>query len=419
MNYKGVVLRRIQDGATIGTKDQFRVTPGQFLLSKIDARNGAFGIVPEELDGAVVTNSFLAFHINENEVEPEFFNVFLQSPVFLNACRKASKGTTNRKPVDETFFLNYDVYLPDLPEQHALIQRINQARAKISITQHEITRQELLLAKLKQAILQEAIQGKLTDDWRGAHPDVEPASQLIQRIQSEKVRLIAAKKLRPEKPLPKITPAEIPFEIPKSWEWCRFGELAKAYEAGSSFKCEEREVTAQEWGVIKTSAITSGKFLERENKFWRATPPDDLSAQVVVDDLIFCRASGSKGLAGKCAIVHACDRNLLLSDKTIRVVLMDGADKKYVALHNESAQARAYFAGLGMGKSTSMNNVTRDDLYLKPICLPPLPEQTAIVERVEGLMATCRALEVEIEHARTHAAHLLQAVLKEAFSKTS
>jgi type I restriction enzyme S subunit len=47
---------------------------------------------------------------------------------------------------------------------------------------------------------------------------------------------------------------------------------------------------------------------------------------------------------------------------------------------------------------------------------PPLAEQAAIVERVEALMTTCWALEAEIEHARTHAAHLLQAVLKEAFA---
>ena len=54
--------------------------------------------------------------------------------------------------------------------------------------------------------------------------------------------------------------------------------------------------------------------------------------------------------------------------------------------------------------------------YENPIPLPPLAEQAAIVERVEALMTTCRALEAEIEHARTHAAHLLQAVLKEAFA---
>jgi type I restriction enzyme S subunit len=53
------------------------------------------------------------------------------------------------------------------------------------------------------------------------------------------------------------------------------------------------------------------------------------------------------------------------------------------------------------------------------IPLPPLVEQAAIVERVEALMTTCRLLEAEIEQSRTHAAHLLQAVLKEAFAPSA
>lgn len=69
-----------------------------------------------------------------------------------------------------------------------------------------------------------------------------------------------------------------------------------------------------------------------------------------------------------------------------------------------------------MNRSTfNIQNLT----LLFPCALPPLAEQAVIVERVEALMATCRALEAEIEHARTHAAHLLQAVLKEAFGPAS
>lgn len=58
-------------------------------------------------------------------------------------------------------------------------------------------------------------------------------------------------------------------------------------------------------------------------------------------------------------------------------------------------------------------------VYPLPTPLPPLAEQTAIVERVEALMEHCRALAAEIEHTRTHAVQLLQAVLKEAFAPAS
>ncbi len=59
------------------------------------------------------------------------------------------------------------------------------------------------------------------------------------------------------------------------------------------------------------------------------------------------------------------------------------------------------------------------DVETAPIPLPRLAEQAAIVQRLERLMTTCRALEEENEHARNHAAQLLQAVLKEAFASVS
>jgi type I restriction enzyme S subunit len=416
INHQGVSVRDNVIGASIGTKSQFYVRAGDFILSKIDARQGAFGIVPPEADGGIITGNFWTYRVDNQLVDINWFLQFTNSDSFLDLCKRSSTGNTHRKYLNESIFLDHVLAIPSLDEQRKSVVACRSGSKQVEDIQHEITHQQSLLAKLTQAILQEAIEGKLTSDWRASHPEVEPARELLERIRAEKASLIAAKKLRPEKPLPKITPAEIPFEIPKGWEWCRFGQIIRSYEAGSSFKCDDREVVGEEWGVIKTSAVTSGNFAERENKFLRADAPADTTSQVAVGDLIFCRASGSKGLAGKCAIVRECSRNLLLSDKTIRVPLMYGISQEYIALHNDSAQAKAYFAGLGMGKSTSMNNVTRDDLFMKPVPLPPLAEQAAIVERVESLMATCRALESEIEQTRTHAAHLLQAVLKEAFA---
>ncbi len=155
-NYKGVVLRGTQDGSTILTKNQFAVSARQFILSRIDARNGAFGIIPEELEGAIVTNDFLAFDINEEEVEREFFNVFLQSPVFLEACIKASRGNTNRKRVDEDFFLNYQVNLPPLAEQAAIVERVEALMTACRMLEAEIEHARSHAALLHQAVLKEA-----------------------------------------------------------------------------------------------------------------------------------------------------------------------------------------------------------------------------------------------------------------------
>src|SRR5690606_10940311 len=93
--------------------------------------------------------------------------------------------------------------------------------------------QKRLITALKQAVLQEAIQGKLTEEWRKQNPDVEPTSELLKRIKAEKAQLIKDKKIRKEKPLPPITEDEIPFELPDGWVWCRFVDIAEIARGGS------------------------------------------------------------------------------------------------------------------------------------------------------------------------------------------
>ncbi len=413
-NYKGVCLRGTQDGSTILTKTQFVVSAGQFILSRIDARNGAFGIIPEELDGAIVTNDFLAFDINEDEVEIEFFNVFLQSPIFLEACIRASRGNTNRKRVDEDFFLNYEVNLPARKEQNRLIKRINKGRTAITNAQREIKQQETLLAKLKQAILQEAIAGKLTTDWRTAHPDVDPASHLLNDIQAKKTRLIVAKKLRKEKSLPKITPAEIPFEIPKGWEWCRLGSIIGNTDSGWSPACLKNKAPEGKWGVLKTTAVQIREYLEQENKELPPTLKPRAEAEAKSGDILMTRA-GPANRVGICCLVRKTRPLLMISDKLVRFrpIL---ANPEYVELFAATPQFQNLIEASKQGMAQSQVNVSRENLTATLIPLPPLAEQATIVERVETLMEHCEALAAEIEHTRTHADQLLQSVLKEAFA---
>jgi type I restriction enzyme S subunit len=415
-NYKGVVLRGSQDGSAILTKNQFRVSPGQFILSRIDARNGAFGIVPEELDGAIVSNEFLAFDINEDEVERDFFNVFLQSPVFLEACIRASRGNTNRKRVEETFFLNYEINLPPIREQHELIKQINLGRTNIATAQKEITHQETLLAKLQQAILQEAIQGKLTADWRAAHPDVEPASQLLHRIQAEKTRLIAAKKLRAEKALTPILSAGIPFDIPKNWEWCQLGQVGNAVPSaivdgpfGSAISTI-RDYADQGVPVTRMSNISPFCY-DRDNlKFVRPEKFDEVRRHNVMPGDVLLGKVGSIGNA--CIYPDDMEEGMLATTGVARFRVGAVINNHYLCLFLNS---RKDFM-ISVASQTVQPFLNMGTIKDFVIPLPPLAEQAAIVARVEALMTTCRLLEAEIEHARTHAAHLLQAVLKEAFA---
>lgn len=121
----GVVPRDEVMGENIGTKKQFLVSKGQFILSKIDARNGAMGIIPAELDGAVVTQDFLPYDIDTTKVNPQYFVLVCTTKQFIAFCQSCSSGTTNRQRVDEAQFLNIKVPVPSLEEQNKLVEEYN------------------------------------------------------------------------------------------------------------------------------------------------------------------------------------------------------------------------------------------------------------------------------------------------------
>ena len=80
----GVLLRQEILGEEIQTDGQYVVNAGDFIMSKIDARSGAFGIVPENLDGAIVTSSFPYFEINTEIIDPKYLRAIVTQPKFYN-----------------------------------------------------------------------------------------------------------------------------------------------------------------------------------------------------------------------------------------------------------------------------------------------------------------------------------------------
>ncbi len=128
INNGGVVPRN--NGATligskIGTKRQHVIHAGQFIMSKIDARNGAYGIVPAELEGAIVTNDFPVFDVDTKKIIPQFLVLVSTTDKFVEFARKCSSGTTNRKRIDIDAFLNQQIPLPSKEEQEKILEEYN------------------------------------------------------------------------------------------------------------------------------------------------------------------------------------------------------------------------------------------------------------------------------------------------------
>jgi type I restriction enzyme S subunit len=128
---KGVILRGVLTGAQIAAPRQMVARQNQFILSRIDARNGALGIVPAELDGAVVSNDFPLFNLVADRMLPAYLGRICKAAAFVEECRRASEGTTNRVRLQEEKFLAREILLPPLEEQRRIVARIEEFEAKI------------------------------------------------------------------------------------------------------------------------------------------------------------------------------------------------------------------------------------------------------------------------------------------------
>ena len=402
--HQGVFLRDSQHGKDIGTKKQFLIKKGQFLLSKIDARNGAFGIVPDEVNGAIITGNFWTYEVNEEELNIELFYIMTSLPFFDDLCKNSSSGSTNRQYLDEKKFLNQEITLPPIEEQNSFIKHFKKLQEKHSETLEELQTQSELISKLRSSILSRAVRGKLVPQNR----DGESAKVLLDKIKAEKEKLIKEGKTKKQKSLPPISEDEIPYELPDGWSWCRLRDVCKYITDG-----EHQTPPRLSFGkkLLSAKNVRDG-FLDYDNCDYISEEHYEKARNRCfpeIGDLLIVSVGGTIGRTSLIlensdfALVRsvALIKPLLISSEYLRVVLNSKLLQDMINLTKRGgAQPCLYL--------TSINQ------FLFP--LPPLEEQKRIVEKVETLMAMCNALELEVQNSRIETEKLMQSILKEAFS---
>lgn len=256
--------------------------------------------------------------------------------------------------------------------------------------------------QLKNSILQWAIQGKLVPQ----DPNDEPASVLLERIRQEKERLIKEKKIKRDKNASiiyrgednsyyekflatgevKCIDEEIPFEVPKGWEWCRLRDIIKGTNAGKSPNCEKRPKREDEWGVLTTTAIQENNFLPTENK---VLPPNYIvnsEHSVKYGDILITRAGPVNRTGVVCLVDKECD-NLILSDKTVRIdYLRNYCNPIFIVLVLNSPAIHELLMNATVGMAASQVNVSQGNIQSTLIPFPDIKEQDRIVARITNLL---------------------------------
>ncbi len=324
----------------------------------------------------------------------------------------ATKSGTSKESINQTNFKKYEIPYFDLELQDLWIEKLKNTLGLKDLLGGELTHQQTLLKKLRQQILQEAIEGKLTADWRAQNSDVEPASELLKRIAAEKAQLVKDKKIKKQKPLPPITDEEKPFELPPGWEWCRLGEFFSFidYRGKTPRKISSgvRLITARnvKFGTLSLEPEDFISQNEYDERMTRGFPK--------AGDLLFT----TEAPLGNVCILSIEDESVSTGQRliTLQNYLKDGCNKLFL-LFMLSPFYQNYLIENATGVTAKGIKAGRLKELVIPV--PACGEQQAIVAKVEKLFALCDQLETQITQNQTHAEQLMQAVLKEAFSHNS
>jgi type I restriction enzyme S subunit len=263
------------------------------------------------------------------------------------------------------------------------------------------------IKKLIETVLQLAVQGKLTADWRANNPDTEDASVLLKRIQKEKVQLIKDKKIKKEKALPKITKDEIPYELPAGWVWCRLGDVSKQITDGEH-QTPPRILEGRK--LLSAKNVRDG-FINYDNcdyiseehyqKSIRRCNPE-------IGDLLIVSVGGT---IGRVSMVTEDIPFALV--RSVAMVKNQGLEPDYLRWVMNSPLLKEIIESKKRGGAQPCLYLGEIKDFTFPIA--PLEEQKAIVQKVNALMGLCDALEQEVKQNQEQIAQLMQSCLREVF----
>ncbi|MCZ2130701.1 MAG: restriction endonuclease subunit S, partial [Bacteroidia bacterium] len=324
---------------------------------------------------------------DEKQLHPKYLHLYLQQ--FKDSLLvPLMKGAANVSlPMNK--LADVEIEVPSLERQLEIIELEEEAAEYKNELEERLIAQDGDVAKLRQAFLREAMQGKLTkqDEKDGS------AKDLLEKIIS-----------KTNKELTAITYDEIPFEIPNSWQWCKIGDIAQ-HNAGKTLD----------------SGRNSGqhrKYITTSNLYWRYFELDNLKSMPIEEnelnkctatkgDLLVCEG----GEAGRAAIWKS-DSEICFQNHIHRIRPFEKISSEFIYWNflylNLSGRINLYRKGMGI------SNISGKSLASIPIPLPPLAEQNRIVKKLEQLMQFCDELQYSIRQSKIENEKLLQGALRDA-----
>lgn len=343
----GVYARETVPASEVKTKTLSQLRQGDVTYNRMWATKASFGVAGEDVDGCHVTNDFPIFAVDYTQANAVFVSLLFETPGFQAEAASRATGTTERRRLKQRDFLEIPITLPPLDEQRRIVDLITAVDDAVDAAEAE------------------------------AAASITTRMSIANGVEGDATLL---------------------------------GDVLTEIVAGASPSALARPPRADEFGVLKVSAIGDDGFHEEESKTLDSSRQMPERARVQNGDLLMTRASGGIDRVGVTCVVATTAGNLFLSDKTFRLVPdRSRTTGEWLNTMLRTNAARAQIEALATG--SDMRNLAQTRVRMISLPLPDLQTQHRQAGAFAELSRAAEAARGTADALRTLRADLLTALL--------
>jgi type I restriction enzyme S subunit len=418
-------------GAADGTIDVSKLRPaaevkkgftnfqeGDVLFAKITPcmENGKMAVVPKVASGYGFGST--EFHVlrPKNGVDARYLYYFVSSQSVRREAAHNMTGAVGQKRVPTSFIANLEIPLAPPDQQRLIVAEIEKQFSRLDGAVANLKRIKTNLKRYKASVLKAAVEGKLTEEWRKANPDVEPANELLKRILAERRKKPKDKKWKQKyQESTTVETTDLP-ELPNGWIWVSIEQLAlaepnaiKAGPFGSALK--KSFYVPKGYKIYGQEQVINGDPFYGDYYINEAKYNTLKSCAVKPGDILISLV----GTIGRVLILPEGIAPGIINPRLVKLSLNPRLVKaEFIKACIESPFVKQLFSLISHGGTMDILNLTI--LKAIPLPLPSLREQDAILQEIDRVSSIEKELEATISVNMLRADRLRQTVLMKAFS---
>jgi type I restriction enzyme S subunit len=398
----------------------YRLDAGDIVIS----RAGSVGVsyLLQQVPVQSVFASYLIRFRPHDSVDPKYVSYYLHTPAYWARIHEESAGIALAN-VNARKLETIEIPLAPLAEQRRIVEAIEQQFTRLDAGVAALKRARVALKRYRAAVLKAAVEGRLTTAWRAEHPNIEPASDLLQRILTERrVKWEADMRAKGKDPVktryvaPEVPDMENLPELPKGWCWVTLGQIA-TFQNGRAFP--SKEYTSNGVKLLRPGNLFADGSVRWTVANTRYMPIAwaDMSSDLLIGEgelvMNLTAQSLKDEFLGRVCMTGPGEY-CLLNQRLARITPVSGFGPRYALYLLKSSIFRRFVDGLNTGSLIQHMFTSQLNDFSCP--LPPIEEQEQIVAEVESRLSIVSELEATIEANLKRADWLRQSILERAFA---